>query len=165
MRRRLLVSPLEVWCGLVVRLPGTAAQPRAGHALLPVGAGQGDRDPGVTPRACGATPPASTTPPAAHRPCAARGAEPPAPTGALVGVSCAARDPAALAPAHGGPALDLPHHLQRTACDIRRGAAADRAACSRESAVGLPADPRRALAARVSGVGQLDPEDSARPRS
>jgi putative transposase len=32
-------------CGLVVRLPGAAPQPRAGHALLPVGRGQGDRNP------------------------------------------------------------------------------------------------------------------------
>jgi hypothetical protein len=47
--------------------------------LLSVGAGQEDRDPGVTPRACGAAPSASTAPPAAHRPCAARGAEPAAP--------------------------------------------------------------------------------------
>src|SRR5215207_617641 len=122
MRRRLLASPLEVWCGLVVRLPGAAAQPRAGHALLPVGGGQGDRDPGVTPRACGAAPPASTAPPAAERSCAARGVEPPAPTGALVGVPGAARDIAALAPAPGPSALDLPDGLQRPPADLRRGA-------------------------------------------
>jgi hypothetical protein len=30
--------------------------------------------------------------------------------------------------------------------------------------VGLPAHPRRAVAPRLAGVGQLDPEDSARPR-
>src|SRR5215207_3257940 len=98
MRRRLLASPLEVWCGLVVSLSGAAAQPRAGHALLLVGGGQRDRDPGAAPRACGAAPPASTAPPAAHRPGAARGAEPAAPTGALGGVPGAASDAAALAP-------------------------------------------------------------------
>jgi hypothetical protein len=157
-------SPAEVWCGLVVRLPGAAPQPRAGHALLPVGARQGDRDPGVTPRAGGATPPASTAPPAAHRPGAVCGAEPAAPTGAVVGVPGATRDAAALAPAHDLPALDLPHHLPWTACDIRRGAAAGRAACSRESAVGLPTDPRRVTAPWRSGVGQLDQAGATRPR-
>src|SRR5213078_1471997 len=121
--------------------------------------------PGAAPRACCAAPPASTAPLAAHRPCAACGVEPSAPTGALVGVPGAARDAAALAPTPRGPALDLPHHLPWTACDIRRGAAACRAACSRESAVGLPADPRRVTAPWRSGVGQLDPEDSARPWS
>src|SRR5215212_5140552 len=127
MRRRLLVSPLEVWCGLVVRLPGAAAQPRAGHALLPVGGGQGDRDPGAAPRACGAAPPAPTAPPATHRPCAAGGAQPSPPTGALVGVPGTTGDAAALAPPHGPAVLDLPDHLHRPAADLRSGAAASRA--------------------------------------
>src|SRR5215207_9878398 len=165
MRRRLLASPLEVWCGLVVRLPGAAAQPRAGHALLPVGGGQGDRDPGVTPRACGAAPPASTAPPAAERSCAARGVEPFAPSGALVGVSGAARDLAALAPAHGASALDIPDHLQRTTSNNRGGAAAGCAACPREPTMGLLADPRRVAPSRLAGVGQFDQAGAARSRS
>jgi hypothetical protein len=61
-------SSAEVSCGLVVRLPGAAPQPRPGRALLPLGVGQGDRDPGVAPRACGAAPPASPAPPAADGP-------------------------------------------------------------------------------------------------
>jgi hypothetical protein len=100
-----------------------------------------------------ATPPASTAPPAAQGSCAARCAEPFASTGAMVGVPGAARDAAALAPAPGGPALDLPDHPQRTACGTRGGVAAGRAACPRQSAVGLPADPRRAVAPWRSGVG------------
>jgi hypothetical protein len=47
-------------------------------------------------------------PASAEGPGAACRPEPPAPTGALVGVPGATRDAAALAPAHGGPALDLP---------------------------------------------------------
>ena len=35
---------------------------------------------------------------------------------------------------------------------------------ARENAVGLPAHPRRAVASWLAGVGQLDPQDSARPR-
>ena len=145
-------SPMEVSCGLVVRLPGAAPQPRAGPALLPLGGGQRDRDPGIAPRARGATPPASTAPHAPEGPGAACGAEPPAPTGAVVGVPGATRDAAALAPAHGGPALDLPIQIQGPTSDIRTGAAAGRAACPRESAVGLPADPWRAVAAWLAGV-------------
>src|SRR5512132_2449979 len=52
---------------------------RCAVAYHPLGAGQGDRDPGVTRRARGAAPPACTAPPAAHRPGAARGAAPAAP--------------------------------------------------------------------------------------
>ncbi len=74
------------------------------------------------------------------------------------------RDPAALAPADGGPALDLPVHSQALTCCLRPGAAAGRQACPRESAVGLPAHPRRAVAPWLAGVGQLDPHDCARPR-
>src|SRR4029453_128000 len=48
-----LPSSAEVSCGLVVHLPGAALQPRADPALLPVGGGQGDRDPGATSRAGG----------------------------------------------------------------------------------------------------------------
>src|SRR4029453_10587239 len=102
-----LPSSALVSCGLVVHLPGAASQPRADPALLPVGGGQGDRDPGATSRAGGASPPASPAPAAARRPRAARGAQPAAPTRPLVGVPGAARDPAALAPAHGPPTLDL----------------------------------------------------------
>ncbi len=47
------------------------------------------------------------------------GAEPSAPTGGLVGVSGAARDAAALAPAHGGPSLDVPVDSQGTASGLR----------------------------------------------
>jgi hypothetical protein len=39
-------------------------------------------------------------------------------------------------PAPGGPALDLPIHIQGPTADRRTGAAAGRAACPRESAVG-----------------------------
>ena len=106
----------------------------------------------IAPRARGATPPASTAPHAPEGPGAACGAEPPAPTGAVVGVPGATRDAAALAPAHGGPALDLPIQIQGPTSDIRTGAAAGRAACPRESAVGLPADPWRAVAAWLAGV-------------
>src|SRR6266545_4776977 len=98
MRRRCSPFPGGGLCGLVVCLLGAAPQPRAGPALLPVGAGQGDRDPGVAPRACGAAPSAST--------------------GGLVGVSGAARDAAALAPAHGGPSLDVPVDSQGTASGL-----------------------------------------------
>jgi hypothetical protein len=159
-----LPSPAEMGCGLVVRLPGATAQPRADPALLPVGARQGHRGPGATPRACGAAPPAPPAPPAAHRPCAAGGAAPAAPTGALAGVPGAARDAAALAPAHGPPALDPPNQRHRTACDLRGGAAAGRAARPRAPALGLPAHPRRAVAPWLAGVGQLDPAGAARPR-
>jgi hypothetical protein len=38
-------------------------------------------------------------------------------------------------------------------------------ACSREPKVGLPTDPRRAVAPWHSGVGQLDPESASRSRS
>jgi putative transposase len=62
------------------------------------------------------------------------------------------------------PALDLPVHIQGPTSSLRRGTADGRPACSRASAVGLPTDPRRAIAPRLAGVGQLDPEDSARPR-
>jgi putative transposase len=47
-----------------------------------------------------------------HRPCATRGAEPFAPTGALGGISSTPRDLAALAPAHGGPTLDPSVHIK-----------------------------------------------------
>ncbi len=60
MRRRLLVFFGGGPCGLVVRLPGVAPQPRTDLALLLVGRGQGDRDSGIAPRACGAAPSAST---------------------------------------------------------------------------------------------------------
>jgi hypothetical protein len=160
-----LPSSAEVSCDLVVRLPGAAPQLRAGPALLPLGRGQGSRDSGVAPRACGAAPPASTAPPAANGPCAARGAQPGAPTGALVGVSGAARDAAALAPAHGPPTLDLPGRPQGTASAPRRHPAAHRPACPREPQVGLPADPGRAVTPWRSGVGQLDPAGAARSPS
>jgi hypothetical protein len=116
MRRRLLAFLGGGRCGLVVRLPGAAAQPGAGAALFPVGGGQGDRDPGVPPPAGGAAPPASTAPPTAHRPCAARGAEPPAPTGALQrvgGRSCASRPPGSW-PATSSPST-------RSSCSAYRG--------------------------------------------
>jgi hypothetical protein len=48
--------------------------------------------------------------------------------------------------------------------NLRGGAAAHRPARPRESTVGLPAHPRRAVAPWRPGVGQLDPQDSARPR-
>ena len=108
MRRRLLAFVGGGLRGLVVPLLGSAPQPRVDLALLSVGRRQRDRDPGITPGACGAAPPASTAPPAAHRPGAARGAEPAAPTGALVELPGTTRDPAALAPAHGPPALTYP---------------------------------------------------------
>jgi hypothetical protein len=60
------------------------------------------------------------------------------------------------APAHGRPALDIPDHSQRTTSDIRRGATVGRAACPRESTVGLPAHPRRVAAPWRPGIGQLD---------
>jgi hypothetical protein len=84
MRRRLLAFVGGGLRGLVIRLPGATPQPRVDLALLSVGRRQRDRDPGVTPRAGGAAPPAATAPPAAHRPGVACGAEPFAPTGALV---------------------------------------------------------------------------------
>src|SRR5215216_1058684 len=122
-----------------------------------------DRDPGITPGARGAAPPISTAPPAAHRPCAARGAEPAAPTGTMVDLSGTTRDSAALAPAYGPLALDLPENLHRPTADLRRGAADHRPARPRESTVGLPAHPRRAVAPWRPGVSQLDPEGAARP--
>ena len=122
-------------CGLVVRLPGATPYLCANPALLPVGGGQGDRDPGAAPRACGAAPPAPTVPPATHRPRTAGGAQPGPPTGALVGVPGTTRDAAALARPHGPAALDLPDHLHRPAADLRSRAAAGRAPCPREPAV------------------------------
>jgi hypothetical protein len=65
---------------------------------------------------------------------------------------------------HGPAALDLPDHLHRPAADLRSRAAAGRAPCPREPAVGLPAYPRRAVAPWRSGVGQFDPASAARPR-
>jgi hypothetical protein len=164
MRRRLLAFLGGGLCGLVIRLPGAASQPGAGPALFPVGGGQRDRNPGVTPRACGAAPPASTAPPTAHRPSAACSVEPAAPTHALVGVPGTTRDPTALAPAHGGPSLGLSVHIQGPTSDIRGGAPVGRTDCPREPTMGLPADPRRAVAPWLTGVGELDSEDSARPR-
>src|SRR5512132_2357189 len=134
-------------------------------ALLPAGGDHGDRAPGATPRACGAAPPASAAPPAAEGSCAARGVEPFAPSGALVGVPGAARNIAALAPAPGGSALDVPDHLQGTTSDTRGGAAAGRAARSREPTMGLSADPRRVAPSRLAGVGQFDRAGAARSRS
>jgi hypothetical protein len=87
-------------------------------------------------RCCVAT---SHRPTCSHRPSAARGAEPAAPAGALGGIPGPASDAAALAPPPGPSALDLPDHLHRPTADLRRGAAAGRAACPRESMVGLPA--------------------------
>ena len=80
-------------------------------------------------------------------------------------VFLAARDIAALAPAHGASALDVPDHIQRTTSDTQGGAAAGRAACSRELTMGLPADPRRDAPSRLAGVGQFDQAGTARPRS
>ncbi len=128
MRRRLLAFFGGGPCGLVVRLPGVAPQPRTDLALLLVGRGQGDRDSGIAPRACGAAPSASTAPPTAHGPRIACGAEPSAPAGALVDLPGTPRHPAALAPAHGGPALDLPVHIQGPASSLRRGTAVGRPA-------------------------------------
>jgi hypothetical protein len=85
------------------------------------------------------------------------------PRGALVGIRCAARDAAALAPPHGPPALDLSDHLHRPAANLR--ARAGHAARPREPAVGLPAHPWRDPAPWRSGVGQLDSASAARPRS
>src|SRR6266540_5523498 len=128
MRRRLLAFFGGGPCGLVVRLPGVAPQPRTDLALLLVGRGQGDRDSGIAPRACGAAPSASTAPPTAHGPRIACSAEPSAPAGALVDLPGTPRHPAALAPAHGGPALDLPVHIQGPASSLRRGTAVGRPA-------------------------------------
>src|SRR5215218_10523418 len=110
-----------------------------------------DRDPGITPGARGAAPPISTAPPAAHRPCAARGAEPAAPTGTMVDLPGATRDSAALAPAYGPLALDLPENLHRPTADLRRGAADHRPARPRESTVGLPTHPTASCCALASG--------------
>src|SRR5215218_8243511 len=60
MRRRLLALVGGGLRGLVIRLPGATPQPRVDLALLSVGRRQRDRDPGVTPRAGGAAPPAAT---------------------------------------------------------------------------------------------------------
>ena len=141
------------------------AVPLSDPALLPVGGGQGGRDPGAAPRACAAAPPAPAASPAIHRPCAAGGAEPGAPTGALVGVPGTARDAAALASAHGPPGLDLPDHLRRPTADLRADPATGHSPCPREPAVGLAAHPRRDPAVWRSGVGQLDPAGAARSRS
>jgi len=127
-------------CGLVVRLPGAA------------------------PRACGDAPEASTATAATQRSCPARGAEPSAPAGSLVGVPGAARDPAAVASAHGPSTVDLPNRVHGTTAGGRPGAATDRPACPRESAVGLPADPRRTAERGLPGVDQLDPQSAARSR-
>jgi hypothetical protein len=51
--------PLRGARGLVIRLPGVGPRPWADRALLSVGRGQGDPDPGAAPRACCAASPAS----------------------------------------------------------------------------------------------------------
>jgi hypothetical protein len=81
-------------------------------------------------------------------------AEPPAPSSPLVGVPGQARDPPRLAPAHGPPPMDLCLGTERTATGSRPGAAADRATRPGESAVGLPADPRRTAPPWLLDLGQ-----------
>jgi hypothetical protein len=80
------------------------------------------------------------------------------------GVPGVARNPTALASAPGPPAVDLPDRVHGTTAGSRPGAATDRAACPRESAVGLPADPRRVAAPGLPGVGELHQQGAARPR-
>jgi hypothetical protein len=88
-------------------------------------------------------------PPAAHRPGAARGVEPTAPTGPLAGVPGPARDAAGLAPARGGPALDLP---TTSTADLRSPRRCSwSVACPREPTVGATSASTASCCAWASG--------------
>ena len=115
MRGRRLPCPVravvEPWGGhgvVVVPLPGVPSSARAHRAAASPTRVQGDRDPGVAPRARDLASPAPATTARTGRPCLAGGVEQtPSPT-ALVGVHRAARHAPALASADGPTPLDLP---------------------------------------------------------
>jgi hypothetical protein len=84
MRRRLLAFLGGGLRGLVLRLPGATPQPRVDLALLSIGRRQRARDLVLRQELAVLRRQQPRPPPAAHRPGVACGAEPFAPTGALV---------------------------------------------------------------------------------
>jgi hypothetical protein len=150
--------------GLVVRLPGAMPPLRVDGAVLAVGGRQRGRDPGPPPPADSPAPPAPTASAPAPGPCAACRPEPPPAQAPMVDLRGHTRDAASMAPSHGAPTLDLSNPATRPTADSRSAAEHDRAAGHREPTVGLPAHPRGAAAAWLSGLRQLYRQGRARQR-
>jgi hypothetical protein len=130
-------------------------------SLLARGDRQGSGDPGATPPAHRAAPPAPTTPAGARRSSPARREQPRAAPRPLVLRPRQARDAAALAPAAGRRRLDLPASPTRTTLTRHRYGAADRPLGQGEPLVGLPAHPGRAAPAWCAGLRHRDPYHAA----
>jgi hypothetical protein len=141
---------------VVVRLLRVRPNGRVGDALLPSPGVEGDRDPGVAPRARHPSSSASPATPAAEGPSVVGVAEPDPPASAVVGLRGHARHVVGVAPPHGAAPLDLPDHAERSTTGARRCPDGHRSPRRGEPEVGLPADPRRARSSRLPSDSQLD---------
>ena len=146
------------------RLPRAVSLHPAARAARPWRRRQRPRALGATPPARGAAPPDSTAQARTRRSGAARRRQPGAAPRPLVVLLGAARDVAALASAPDCRRVDLPTP-DRPATAQPGGAAADRPPGQGESALGLPAHPRRAATPRHAGIGHRDPHDAAASRA
>ena len=143
------------------RLPFAVPHHPAPHPARPQRCRQGPGDPGATPPARRAAAPGSSTQVRADRPCRACRPQQGAATGTLVVLHRQTRDAAALASPPGRSRVDISPSWTWASATRRGRAAADRPPGTGESALGLPAHPRRAAPAWDPGLGNRDPRNAA----
>jgi hypothetical protein len=149
---------------LSVRLPGALSLASAGCAVGQIGALEGAGDPRAPPRAGDPAPAAAASAVSTHGSGNPRGVRAGAAAERLGGSVGASGDAAALAPAAGQAALDVPAPTPGTAAARFSGPGAGSSARTREPGLGLPADRRRAAKPRHLRFGDLGADDPHPPR-
>jgi hypothetical protein len=162
-------APPPSHCGeppraLEARLPHTVPVYPAARASGPRGPRQGLGAHGAAPPAQRPPPPGPTTQAGARRPRPPDGNQPGATAIQLVLLPGQARDVAPLAPPPGRRIVDLSASRDRAAATRPGPAGADRPPRARESALGLPAHPRRAAPAGHASLGHRHPHTLRRHR-